>query len=80
MEKTNYLHYVKFKLNLTHQDQVKKDAPWSSMMAKMWHDNGVRAKTYIKFEQCIKYLYNASNKQYASNKCFAHSCNKFFAL
>jgi hypothetical protein len=45
---------------------MKKDAPRSSTMAKKWHDNGVSGKTYIKFEQCIKYMYNASNKQYAS--------------
>jgi hypothetical protein len=25
LEKRNYLHYVKFKLNLTHRDRVKKD-------------------------------------------------------
>jgi hypothetical protein len=50
LEKTNYLHYVKFQLNLTHQDQVKKDAPRSSSMVKMWHVDGVWRKTCFKFE------------------------------
>jgi hypothetical protein len=45
---------------------MKWDAPRSSTTAKMWHDDGVWGKTRIKFEQCIKYLYNDSNKQYAS--------------
>jgi hypothetical protein len=36
------------------------------MMVKKWHDDGNCSKNYITFEQSIKYLYNASNKQYAS--------------
>jgi hypothetical protein len=45
---------------------MKKDAPRSSSMMKKWHNDGVSGKTCIKLEQCIKYLYNASNKQHAS--------------
>jgi hypothetical protein len=45
---------------------MKKDAPRSSMTVKKWHDDGSCSKNCITFEQCIKYLYNTSNKQYAS--------------
>jgi hypothetical protein len=45
---------------------MKNDAPQSLTTVKMWHDDRVWDKTCIKFEQYIKYLYNASNKQYAS--------------
>jgi hypothetical protein len=53
---------------------MKKDAPRSSRMMKKWHDNGVSGKTCIKFEQSIKYLYNASNKQHASLTVGREAC------
>jgi hypothetical protein len=41
---------------------MKRDTPQSSTAVKMWHDDGVWDKNCIKFEQCIKYLYNARTR------------------
>jgi hypothetical protein len=36
------------------------------MAPKKWHDDGRCGNNCMTFEQSIKYVYNASNKQYAS--------------
>jgi hypothetical protein len=42
MSQMRLSHLVKSEnLNLTHQDQMKKDTPLSSTTVKMWHDDGV---------------------------------------
>jgi hypothetical protein len=55
-----------YKIQITYTMSNFNYAPRSSTTPKKWHDDGRCGNNCITFEQSIKYLHNASNKQYAS--------------